>query len=44
MEIREAASAASLKASIDGGASRENTPQIAVYFFGDAFSSPFDLS
>ena len=40
MEVREAASAASLKASIDG--SRE--PKVAIYYFGDAFSSPFDLS
>ena len=44
MEVREAASAASLNASIAGSANRDKYPQIAVYYFGDAFSSPFDLS
>ena len=40
MEVRETASAASLSPSIDAG----RDTKIAVYYFGDAFSSPFDLS
>ena len=40
MEVREAASAESLKPSHDGN--RES--QVALYYFGDAFSSPFDIS
>ena len=41
MEVREAASSAALsQASIRN----DLEPQVAVYYFGDAFSSPFDLS
>ena len=41
MEVREAASSASLsKASVDNSLE----PKVAIYFFGDAFCSPFDLS